>query len=413
MSTVDIKGMIGFSTAIHSMVSGLKILDGQIGNLMPSFGDMTSLIRNITETFVYSDGRAEDFGKSFDTVVKHTKKAFDTMGESTENFAIKFEENMQKGDEASWAFSSALRKMGMSYGDIQAELDVDVYWDMADAFKAVTGKTLNYADAVDLLNMSEKERLEWVDKQLHTGGAIEHQLDKQTNALKSQTGQLNKISGAIEPLIAFLQTLGTLMDLTLGEDAIIPDLVMLQEAFALLETTMLNLGTTLQTVDMSTPITQAITDSEDFRTSMEENGAELAILMTYIETLMGYYVDLAQTMADLSKLQEELGKGGLDVGTAFGNIRDYIEGLTAFIPDLATALIALKTVWDENSDAIHDGIDAFNEVMGAITNVKVYMDKWIQAELDIETATDNATEAVGEESVELENLLLLRGQMKP
>jgi TP901 family phage tail tape measure protein len=360
MSTVDIKGMIGFSTAIHSMVTGLKILDGQIGNLMPSFENIASTVSNIISTFMEGSSAVTDFESNLQRMLvdsKGTEIEFYAIGSFLQSVGI-------EGNEAYTLAKKLIKEM-----------------------KHLGGAT-------------EESFSKLIEGETYMGIAF----DVGTFALKSQTGQLNKISGAIEPLISFLQTLGTLMDLTLGEDAIIPDLVMLQEAFASLETTMLNLGTALQTVDMSTPITQAITDSEDFRTSMEENGAELAILMTYIETLMGYYVDLAQTMADLSKLQEELGEGGLDVGTAFGNIRDYIEGLTAFIPDLATALIALKTVWDENSDAIHDGIDAFNEVMGAITNVKVYMDKWIQAELDIETATDNATEAVSEESVELENL---------
>ena len=151
------------------------------------------------------------------------------------------------------------------------------------------------------------------------------------------------------------------VDMTIGKDSLISDLIMLQDTFASLEQTILNLGTGLQTVDLSTPIIQATTDSEGFRTAMEANGARFAMFITDITTCLGHYVNLATTMTDLTILEEKLGEGGENTDAAFGYIKDYTTQLTTFTPQLATALDTLKTVWDENSDAIKGGVSVFVE----------------------------------------------------
>ena len=333
MKEVDIKGMLGFSTAIHSMVSGLKILEGQMENLVPSFAEMSEVTKKVSLAFVAMP--LEQMNREWENLIKY------------------FDHFTQEG-----VYIHNIDKIAASFG-ITTEQMREL---------AVTGDALTY------------------------------QLTKQTNALKNETVQLTKISDAIQPLIGFMQTLGTLLDITIGEKAFVSDLATLDEMFAKVGDTVVNLGLALKEVDLGTPIKQLIKDSAGFRTSMEENGGELAMLMAYIDTLLGYYVDLGEQMVRLTEIQDTLGDSGFDVGVVFAQLKDYISELTDFTPILATALGGLSKVWGENSGAINDGVTAFHGIMTAIGEVKFSIDEWITAENNAKTATDAATDAVNEES---------------
>ena len=364
MSTVDLKGMFGFSTAVHSMVWGLEILDGQMGRLMPSFTDMTTLIRSIADTFVYSGGRSEELtGKIYelnDAFQAETEGVYDARY-ALYNY-LKVLSYTGEGNLANIAAGELTRKYMKRFEE-------------------------GTEDATEVIH-------DFLDENI----VLETGLNSTTGALKHQTTQLSKISDAIQPLIGFLGTLGTLMELTLGEDAIIPDLEMLDEAFASIEQTMLNLGTALQTVDLAAPITQVMKDSEGFRTSMAENGGELTLLMSYIDTLMGFYIDLGEQLVHIGKLQEEAGESGLDLGAAFGNIKNYIDELISFTPILAGALGDLKSVWDDNSEAVNGGMDAFINIVGAIGTVQSSMGDLITSEGILQSAAEDATGAVDDEA---------------
>ncbi|MCK4529256.1 hypothetical protein KAW18_17980, partial [candidate division WOR-3 bacterium] len=87
MSKIDLEGMLGFESAVHSMVMGLDILEGQMERLMPSFGDIKSVITRISTTFVYSGGRAEAMAKQ----LRDAAGAMNETGLSTEELWVRQE----------------------------------------------------------------------------------------------------------------------------------------------------------------------------------------------------------------------------------------------------------------------------------------------------------------------------------
>lgn len=355
MSAVDIEGMLGFESAVHSMVMGLEILDGQIERLMPSFEDITSLIRTISDTFVYSGKKGENATASLQGSINKTTEQLDELGVSSEDLF----DAMNSG----WAAAS------------QAAPYYEQLRELKGTYHHLTGKVLDYNEAYRVLLLSEEEQQKWVDETLHSSETVEYQLDKTTDALKNQTKQLTKISGAIEPLIDFMGVLNELYETTFGEEAVIWDAMMVQDVFATIGDTIGFMGDEIGKVDFGKVINEALDSSEEFRTAMREGGSELSVLTNYVEILLGNYVDLAKLMGKVAVAEGEMGDGAFEVSKAFEAISGYLEGLTTYLPTLSSELGTLNDLWGESGETIEESMTSYHKLMGVVKAISLsYVD---------------------------------------
>jgi TP901 family phage tail tape measure protein len=83
LQEVSIDGCINFSLHVHDMVSALRILESQMEDLVPAFGDMDSLITGIADAFLYGGDKMEGFVNNFKSNIE---SANDIMGDSEVSF---------------------------------------------------------------------------------------------------------------------------------------------------------------------------------------------------------------------------------------------------------------------------------------------------------------------------------------
>lgn len=383
MSEIDIEGMLGFEGAVHSMVMGLEILDGQIERLIPSFSDIKTVIRSITDTFVYSGGKGNEFAESFAADVRAIDDLFVDLGGSSGEYAEKFVKNLEKGDDAVHASHFALEDMGTTWYHTHGKI--------TESFEELTGRGLDYAEVVEVLTMEEEERVKWMDEQLRTSGALTHQLDKQTGALKSHTSELTKISDAIQPLINFMGTLNELYESVFGEKAAVWDALKVQEVFTAIEDTIRLMGEELGRVDFGEFIGEALDNSEDFRTAMVEDGSQLAVLTSYIDILLGNYVDLAELMGRLTEAEADMGDETFEVSQAFASLSDYIQGLATYLPALTSELGTLNDLWGEGGDTIEESMTSYHKLMSVVKAISLSFADFTGTMMELSMAQETAT----------------------
>lgn len=70
LQNVSTDGCANFSLSVHDMVSALKSLKNQMGDLAPTFGEFNSLVNDLTEAFVYSDEKIPKFTSSFSEFIE-------------------------------------------------------------------------------------------------------------------------------------------------------------------------------------------------------------------------------------------------------------------------------------------------------------------------------------------------------
>ena len=331
MSEIDLEGMLGFEGAVHSMVMGLEILGGQIERLMPSFADIADLSKRIVNTFIEGSEEGTNFEQTFHDIMTSGKRTGLVMDDLKQAF-------MDLGDSE----FIATYRMQQWIGEYNTDF-------------------LPAAENAD----------EAVDKFTESQTFLSYQMDLSTKELRIQTGELNKISDAIQPLLNFMNQLNELYASVFGEKAAVWDAVKVQEVFGAIEETIRLFGETLSEVDFGEFIDEAVENSEGFMTAMRDQGSELNILTNYIDILLGYYVDLAELMGRLAEAEEDIGEEGFEVADAFGAINDYMQGLITYLPELTVGLSALSDIWDENTDTISESMTAFHKIIGVIKAINL------------------------------------------
>ena len=73
LQDVSIEGCINFSLHVHDMVSALQILEGQMEDLVPAFGDMNLLIEDIKTGFLSGIDITALYGAEWDELQKHLR----------------------------------------------------------------------------------------------------------------------------------------------------------------------------------------------------------------------------------------------------------------------------------------------------------------------------------------------------
>ena len=356
MSTVDIDGMLGFEGAVHSMVMGLEILEGQIGRLIPTFGDITSLIRSISETFVYSGGRSSEL----------TDHIYDL------NTA--FQDEAEAVHAARFALRDYLQ--ALSYTGEGHEANVASY-KLTEKYMGRFARGTE--DATDIINDF-----------LHEEIVLETGLNTTTRALKFQTSQLTKISDAIQPLINFMGTLNELYESVFGEKAAVWDAFKVQEVFEAIEDTISFMGEALGKLDFGTLVGEALDNSKDFRASMVEDGSQLNILTNYIDILLGNYVQLAELMGRLAEAEDDMGDEAFEVSQAFAGISDYVQGLNTYLPTLASELGTLNDLWGESGETIDDSMASYHRLMSVVKSITLSYADFMGTIMELSLARDTA-----------------------
>lgn len=374
MSEIDIKGMLGFEGAVHSMVMGLGILEGQIERLMPSFSDIKSVITRIANTFAFSGGRAEIMAEK----LRDAAGAMNETGISTEELWVRQEHLVE-----------SLMDMGVS-GEVAYE-----FWHRLRDEQGKTTETIG-----EFLNRED---------------VLSHQLSVTTGELKIQTGELTKISDAIQPLINFMGTLNKLYESVFGEKAAVWDAMKVQEVFEAIENTIRFMGEELGKVDFGEFIGEALDNSEDFRTAMVEDGSQLSVLTDYIDILLGNYVDLAELMGRLAEAEEDMGDETFEVSQAFAGISDYVQGLATYLPTLTSELGSLNDFWGESGETIEASMTSYHKLISVVKAITLSYADFTKTIMELSLAQDTADslgtdlgrsfEMVGEFVGELANIV--------
>ena len=389
MSEIDLEGMLGFEGAVHSMVMGLEILDGQMERLVPSFKDIKNLIGTVTDTFVWSGGRSETMSEQYSTAFTHIREDMAEVGISAEEFGEKLDELLIVRPE--WEMHPDVALLDPTGGLLfQLGLASDGFKELFYVMEDIEGEEYDkhWGDISKAVRTAGWDSEKASDKMMHGSKAVTFQLDKQTGALKNQASELLKISDAIQPLLDFMGTLNELYESVFGEKAAVWDAIKVQEVFESIENTIRFFGETLNKVDFGKFVGEAVDSSEGFMTAMREQGSELNILTNYIDILLGYYVDLAELMGRLAEAEDDIGEEGFEVADAFAAINDYMQGLITYLPELTVGLSALNDIWSKNTDTISGSMTAFHEITGVIKAINLSYADFTETMIELSQAQE-------------------------
>jgi ABC-type transporter Mla subunit MlaD len=436
LQDVSIEGCIDFSLHVHDMVSALEILESQMEDLVPSFADMDSLITDIADAFLYSGPKAEVFASEFDAAMNAGYKAAEKTSFTFDEFSGIVEKAMDVGYITVWmeelekwhtftvtgvsnvqvAIASAQRTTGelittdtaffrlneKGWRDVSlatenyGKITGDVYGIMDGGLSTLIKRTYNFRlstnQLYELMAKPPEEQKEWLDDLQHSESVLTFQMDKQTNALKSQTGQLSKITEALQPYLGFMRTLNELAALsTLSTEE-------LNNGLNSINDTLVNLGSALSTFDLR-PVMESlfgtkITEGEDigkftggiakgFTEVITAYQGEFGMLIEYISrlsfaisSLVNSFEALANisdsVLADQKKLKEVF-EGITDVMANFSMEMGGAEGFAQKIADGMEAMLKsaapLIKYFQDNNAAVEQFNKALSSFRGTITNL--------------------------------------------
>jgi TP901 family phage tail tape measure protein len=429
LQDISIDGCINFSLHVRDMVSALQILESQMEDLVPVFGDMDSLITGISDAFLYGGDKMGGFMDSFDSAISRSegiisggaenfnefreivRKALDageltyladTYITETDLFQKKWKtitvENAEDVGHAMFGWMGGFTdEFETSVGTITSGTE-EIY----DTYNKATmslhnwvletyGLKISQEELYAVMELPPEEQKKWLDDIMHSEAALTFQMNKQTNALKAQTGQLSKITDALRPYLEFMRTLNEIASLSAisSEE--------LNSGLSAINDTLANLGTTLSTINLrpameslfGTKITEGDLIGEftggtttGFTKVMEEYQGEFHDLIVYVNRLSFAISDLVTAFDSLGKIsesvlldEEKLKEVFEDISTAMANFtREMGEGgfATAIASGFDKMIVSAKPLVDYFS-ANNAAITKFNSTLGAvkitITNV--------------------------------------------
>jgi TP901 family phage tail tape measure protein len=330
LQDVSIEGAINFSLHVRDMVSALAILEDQMEDLVPSFGEMDSLISDIVDTFIWTGGRKETLAGELNTIALASRQ----LEKDYKSGIITQDEYFKRRSES----------VGIATKLIETTMGVGAY---GAGYALVYEYQQRYIEGEEDVNDITTD---W----LNTSLVIEQQMDKQTNSLKAQTGQLAKITEALQPYLEFMRTLNELAALsTLSTDA-------LNNGLNSIKDTLVNLGTALSSFDLK-PIMESlfgtkITEGDligdftggkatGFIDVMEAYKWEFNSLMVYVTRLSSAITGLVSAFDSLAEIGDSVLADQTKLKKVFEDIVSIMSNFSAEMGDAGFA------------DAIAKGMD--------------------------------------------------------
>ena len=413
LQDISIDGCIRFSGHVHDMVSALRILEDQMEDLVPAFGDMDSLITDISDAFLYSGGKVDifisDFDKQMDGAYSKMEEAGVPFGDfkklvddafDTGSFEYWYEGlwwDTQKvddlGDAIGW-MDSAITSSNDSMGEFKTKADAwkdidfrytfeqQVAFPLQEWIRTNYGVIVSTEEMYELMGKPPEEQKIWLDELMHSETALTFQMDKQTNALKAQNEQLAKITTALEPYLNFMRTLNELAALsTLSTEE-------LNNGLNSIRDTLVNLGSALAGFDLQTAMEalfgsgEAEGSAKNFMDTMSAFEAKFNMLTGYIDRLSGSLMILVDAFTALEEINksvlsnqvklEGVFKGMVDVMANFSKAMDesgFGEALAKGMDAMLESAKPLILYFRNNSAAVTEFNDAFSLFATTLKNI--------------------------------------------
>ena len=362
LQDVSIEGCINFSMHVRDMVSALQILENQMEDLVPAFGNMDSLIQDIVGHFIWTGGRKETFGDELNRVATAQREARQELNAGV----ITWGEYMARLEETGHVMDVLKRMSSASFGTL---------YDVQQ----------RYIEGTEDINEVTKDFL-------GTSGVAEKQMNRQTDALKHQTEQLNKITEALQPYLEFMRTLNELAALSTLS---ITDL---NNGLNSINDTLNNLGVVLSSFDIK-PVMESlfgtkITEGDlvgdftggaakGFMDTMSTYQSQFAILEDRILRFTSAILNLVNAfealtnisesvLADQTKLKEVF-EGITEVTSNFSAEMGGTEGFAQKFADGMDAMLEsaepLMKYFQDNKEAIMQFNSSLRDFGATITNI--------------------------------------------
>ena len=458
LQDVSIEGCINFSLHVRDMVSALELLEGQMEDLVPSFGEMDSLITDIADAFLYSDDKVEGFIDNFDFAISRSKGILDSGAENFNEFReivdkamsagelTFFGEQMLGDDKLIKEWKTVIvegaddinRAMQHPYGrGLMSEFETTVGVitsgtdEIRDTYNDATmslhnwvlenyGMMISQEELYAVMESPPEEQKKWLDDLMHSETALTFQMDKQTNALKDQTGQLAKITDALEPYLIFMRTLNELAALsTLSTDD-------LNSGLNSINDTLMNLGKSLETFDLQ-PVMESLFGAKikegefaggiatGFVDTMQDFATPFSSLIIYVERLTSSIFSLVSSFEALAKIndsvladQEKLKEVFEGITKVMSNFSTEMGGTKGFAGKFAEGMVAmltsagpLITYFDKNNAAVikfNNTLGTFKTTITHVVDVMAMLKRMSEMSLpsvtELEAGFERAEEAV-------------------
>jgi phage-related protein len=259
--------------------------------------------------------------------------------------------------------------------------------------------------------MSAEDQAKWLDNLMHSNAALTFQMDKQTNALAAQTGQLSKITDALEPYLNFMRTLNEIAALSTLSTAD------LNSGLDSIRDTLVNLGSALSGFDLKTAMDGlfgAEGSAKEFMTTMADSSSDFDMLIKYIERLSQSVTVLVGAFDSLSDINEsvlsdenalkEVFQDMIDIMNNFSKTMveaGFGEKLAEEMEKMVNSAKPLIDYFRENNAAVKEFNASIMTFKTTLTNVIDVMEKMKAiTEVNIPTvdelseAFDNASEVI-------------------
>jgi CRISPR/Cas system CMR-associated protein Cmr5 small subunit len=396
------------------MVTALEILESQMEDLVPSFGDMDTLIDGIADAFLYGGNKAEGFAAGFEDALNNAYSTLEESGTNFETFSEIVNKALDTGKLETWAkfggsprwvdnttksiedVETAMESANREFGLIRIGLDEwdisgwtgefnKVAFSMQEWARATYGVELSYEEVYALMKKPPEEQKKWLDDLMHSEKALTFQMDTQTDALKAQTDQLNKITNALKPYLDFMGTLESIAGMAeLSTDD-------LNTGLNAITNTLSNLGTALTDFNLEGSMDALFGNAKEgegaataFITSLTAHMGDLSTLTGYIEMLTNSFTSLSNAFASIQEIETTK----IAVENAVASIIRKVNSLISVIPSMfmyganailafANGMRAYKSVLENELINIANMIEAYLGVaspteLGALKDIDVW-----------------------------------------
>ena len=403
LQDVSIDGCINFSLHVHDMVSALEVLESQMEDLVPAFGDMDSLITDIADAFLYSDGKLDVFTDTFSDAMTSVNDDLSATGISFEDFKnisdkaldvgfITYGSKLESGartwlthtvntiKDVEFAITQAQRDMGevilaedaylsrhgfywfdeykgeiTNWGDISTRTYGDVTKAMRSFVRENYGVTVSMDDMYKVMQKTPEGQEEWFQNMARSNAALTFQMNKQTNALKSQNEQLSKITDSLQPYLEFMRTLNELAALsTLSTEELNAGLNSIND-------TLVNLGSALNTFDLRSTMESLFgtkISAGEFTGGVATGFTDVMIeYQTEFDNLIVYVTRLSSAIMGLTAAFDALANISESVLADQTKIKEVFEGITTVMTNFSTEMGGAEGI-EGFAQKFADGMDA-------------------------------------------------------
>lgn len=340
LQDISIEGCINFSLHVHDMVRALEILESQMEDLVPSFGEMGSAIASITQDFTLNSLHLEE-NSAFTKNLKRTWDEYVISGGGTLEYIHSMTDALMALGYSSEEASSLVKYSGNAYTD----------------FTVTIGHAIGEAKTYD----------EFIQNLTQDQSFLSFVFHGTTHALEEQTGELKKITDALKPYLDFMRTLNELAALsTLSTEE-------LNKGLNSIKDTLINLGTALSSFDL--------------RSAMEGLFApDTGSAKGFMDVMSDYNTDFLLFASTLTRITEVIGILSVAMENAAGMVvtsSKEMEAAMRLIPaqleeietflrtdlwgQIVAMLFAVNVEWKKFEDILET--TSFSKVVSTLSNL--------------------------------------------